>query len=204
MYRHHPPSIDTQQNPQELDKQTAFHEAGHAVAILRNKRKNLPPINFEIHIIPPYDQTQHLSAKVVGGLFLQELAEGAFDKLAALDPDYQQVYEADIVNLLVGPIAEAKYVAIRDDEIFNRNLLTIQALRHYGGHSDIQHAIYRLNAFIVDPVQRETKIQALYHEAYSFIEETSNWNCILNLAHFILESDQSKIRSEDIIALFDH
>jgi hypothetical protein len=37
---------------------------------------------------------------------------------------YRTAFEADIINLLVGPLAEAKYVAVRDHECFNKNLIT--------------------------------------------------------------------------------
>lgn len=207
MHRHQNSNLNIQQNYQELDKQTAFHEAGHAAAIyLRNKTKHLPAVNLEIHIEKTKQQHSHFSAKVVNGLLVQDLPQTILDNLAELNLDeqhsYQQAYEADVVNLLAGPIAEAKYVSIRDDELINRNLLSIQALRHYGGHTDLERAHAHLMQFIGDQSQREAKMRELFDEAYSFIDNSSNWTCILNLAHFILDSNQSTITNEEISSIF--
>jgi hypothetical protein len=42
-----------------------------------------------------------------------------------------------MINLLVGPLAEAKYVALRDNECFSNNLINVNALYNYGGTSDL-------------------------------------------------------------------
>lgn len=193
---------------QELDKQTAFHEAGHAAAIyLLNRQKQLPPVYFEIQIHKHDNENRHFSAKVIDGLLLNDLPSCILEDLAQLSDaeqrNYQCAFEADVINLLVGPLAEAKYVSIRDDEIFTLNLINPPALHNYGGHSDVERAYNHLNAFISDHTLREQKMKALFTEAYRFIDNRSSWRCILNLAHYILECGQTKITCEEVSEVFD-
>jgi len=112
MQRHY--QINTSQllNNQELAKHTAFHEAGHAAAIyLGNKQKQLPPVFFKIQIIKPDQTRKHFSAKVIDGQLIQSLPVTSLDNLSELSNDEQHscqcAYEADVINLLVGPLAEA-------------------------------------------------------------------------------------------------
>jgi hypothetical protein len=127
----------------ELNRQTAFHEAGHVAAIyLENKRKSLPPVYFQIDVSKPDSMAQPLFAKVNGGRLVGDLATVIHENVThhrdSTDIDsYQLVYEVDIISFLAGPIAEAKYVSIRDNEVFNSNLLTPQAMNHYGGNADL-------------------------------------------------------------------
>lgn len=127
----------------ELNRQTAFHEAGHVAAIyLENKRKSLPSIYFEIHVNKQDNMAQPLFAQVSGGRLIGDLATVIHEDVANhrdspdID-DYQLVYEADIINFLASSLAEAKYVSIRDNETFNIKLLTPQAINHYGGNADM-------------------------------------------------------------------
>ena len=114
---------------EELHRRTAFHEAGHAAAIhIRNKQQQLPPVFFEIQIKRPHDDVQNLFAKVIDGNLIQNLPIAVIESLSSISSSgqhsCQRAYEADVVNLLVGPLAEAKYVSMRDGEAFN------PALRH--------------------------------------------------------------------------
>jgi hypothetical protein len=138
----------------ELNRQTAFHEAGHVAAIyLENKRKSLPPVYFQIHVSKPDNMAQPLFAKVNGGRLVGDLATVIHEDVThhrdSTDIDNcQLVYEADIISFLAGPIAEAKYVSIRDNEVFNINLLTPQAMNHYGGNADMLEVMSYLEFFI--------------------------------------------------------
>ena len=209
MRRHYQTATSHFLSYHELDKQTAFHEAGHAAAIyLSNKQKQLPPVFFKIHIIKPDEINAHFSAKVIDGQLIQNLPVALLDNLSELSNTeqlcYLCAYEADVTNLLVGPLAEAKYVSIRDDEILNINLINTQALNNYGGYSDIEKAYNYLEYFIAEEKQREDKINELFAQAYQFIDNRKNWTCILNLAHYILETGQSTISCEEAIAIFDN
>lgn len=117
-------------NDQELIRQTAFHEAGHATAIyLYNKQKQLPPVHFQITIKPldrlksglpnnlAYDR---FAAVVEGGRLIHSLPVALLEStryFSSAEQDvYQTAFEADMINLLIGPLAEARHVALRDDE----------------------------------------------------------------------------------------
>lgn len=196
------------QNTQELTHQTAFHEAGHAASIyLGNKEKNLPPVFFQIQIQKAGDSDTLSSAKVVDGRLIQNLPIAGLDNIQSLSKQdqiaYQLAYEADIINFLVGPLAEAKYVSIRDDEAFNFNLINTQALNYYGGASDVKKAYAYLEYFIDSETEREEKMIELFSEAYQFIESNKNWKYILNLAHYILNSEKDIISCEEAVEVFE-
>ncbi len=209
MLRHYHDETRHSLTRQELGKQTAFHEAGHAAAIyIGNRQKHLPPVFFEIQINKPNELSDQFSAKVIDGQLIQSLPTAILENLSELSEQdqhsYQCAYEADVVNLLVGPLAEAKYVSLRDNEIFNFNLVNTKALLNYGGHLDVEKAYNNLKLFMADQKQREEKMQELFRQAYRFIDNHKNWHCIKNLADYILHSGQSTISCEEAIAVFDN
>jgi len=116
---------------------------------------------------------------------------------------FRMAYEADMVNLLVGPLAEAKYVALRDDECFNKNLISINALHHYGGTSDLEKVYDYLENFIADPCLQEEKLVELLNQAFEFIESPVYWKAIENLATYIQDNMSDTISCEDAIAVLD-
>lgn len=196
---------------QALTKQTAFHEAGHAASIhLGNKQKKLPAVFFQIQIQKTKNAGELSPAKVIGGHLIQNLPIAGlsdFQALSKLDQlNYTSAYEADVINLLVGPLAEAKYVSIKDDEPFNFNLINTHALNYYGGSSDIKKAYAYLEYFIPSENEREIKMLELFLQAFKFIETPRTWKYILNLAHYILDSDKDKeiISCEEVIEVFNH
>ncbi len=207
MQRNYQSADHCYQNSQELTNQTAFHEAGHAASIyLGNKKKQLPPVFFQIKIKKPENTENHLYyAKVVGGRLIQNLPIAGLENIHDLTTEeqhhYQCAYEADVINLLVGPLAEAKYVAIRDDETFNFNLFNPHALNYYGGSSDVNKAYAYLEYFIPSEQLRENKMLELFSEAFRFIEINENWKHILNLAHYILQSEKNIISCEETITV---
>jgi len=191
----------------ELTRQTAFHEAGHAASIyLGNKQKKLPAVFFQIKIKKANKTTPQTSAKVIDGHLIQNLPIAGLDDFQSLSKvdqlNYQSAYEADVINLLVGPLAEAKYVSIRDDEFFNFNLLNTHALNYYGGSSDVKKAYNYLEYFIPSENEREIKMVELFFQAFQFIENQNNWKYILNLAHYILASEKDIISCEEAIDVF--
>jgi len=196
------------QSIQELVQQTAFHEAGHAASIyIGNKQKKLPPVYFQIQIKKATDTDSLAVAKVIDGHLIQNLpivGLDSFQSLSKLDQlNYQVAYEADVINLLVGPLAEAKYVSIRDDEAFNFNLINTHALNYYGGSSDVKKAYAYLEYFIPSEAEREEKMLELFLQAFQFIERPGNWKYILNLAHYILNSEEDIISCEEAVGVFE-
>jgi hypothetical protein len=158
-------------NDQDLIKQIAFHEAGHAAVIyLYNKQKQLPPVYFQITIkilerlkdssldagLLPDDR---FVAVIEGGCLIQSLpiawAENARYFSATEQDARQAVIEAAMINLLIGPLAEAKHVALRDNEHFNAHLVNINALHYYGGSADLEKIYEYLDVLIATHSQHE-------------------------------------------------
>ena len=108
-----------------------------------------------------------------------------------------------MVNLLVGPLAEAKYVSIRDNEIFNLNIVNFESLRNYGGFNDLKMVEEYPQAFIASKPHREEILHQLLKQAFEFIDNPMNWSCIQNLAEYILESGQEIISCNEAIYLLD-
>jgi len=213
-------------NPLKQHKECiAFHEAGHAAAIyLNNKAKNLPPVYFQIvfkelngdkvHDAIIYQATHDDSiARVEGGRLIQSLpysvdglAHKLIDRNEAMTPlvrDYIIAFETDIINLLVGPLAEAKHAYNRDDEVFNHQLINIRALKNYGGGSDLALAREYLESFSVNRQQQEEKLDELFLDAFDFINDRANWKAITKLADYILKSNKNIIGCEEVVSLLE-
>lgn len=192
----------------ELHWRTAFHEAGHAAAIhILNRQKQLPPVFFEIQVHRPEDDKRDFFAKVIDGNLIHNLPIAFIESMSSLaeseQHSWQRAYEADIVNLLAGPLSEAKYVANRDGEIFNQELINLDVLRNYGGHSDLETVQSYLEYFVTSKECRQRKLKELLAQAHRFIDEPTHWRCISRLADFILESRQTTISCDEAINIFD-
>jgi hypothetical protein len=150
-------------------------------------------------------------ARVEGGRLIQTLpysvgglAHKLMDKNEAMAPlvkDYLIAFEADIINLLVGPLAEAKHVYSRDDELFNHKLLDLTSLKNYGGDSDLALAREYLESYSASRPQQDEKLKEMFAEACNFISDDCNWKAITKLASYILESNKNIIRCEEIVSL---
>jgi hypothetical protein len=198
----------------EFRRKTAIHEAGHAAAIyLGNRQKQLPPIYFQIYIAgfshntPSATARPQWVAKVDGGRLIHTLPSSVEEATRDFSPTQKQAYlnafEADITSLLVGPLAEANYIALRDDEIINSRLVNLDALYQYGGEPDLKLAEEYLDCLTHNPAQREQKIAELFAAAFNFINDGANWRAIMGLANVILAYDKPVIGCEEIIAVLD-
>ena len=204
---------------QDLIKQIVFHEVGHAAAIyLYNKQKQLPPVNFQITIkktdhslANPFANRavthDHFVAMVEGGCLIHSLPFTLIESANYYSLDEQDTYrtafEADMINLLVGPLAEAKYVALRDNECFSKNLINVNALHNYGGTSDLEKVYEYLENFISDNSLHEEKIAELFSKAFEFIDSPIHWQAIKRLANYILDYTKNTISCEEAIAVLD-
>jgi hypothetical protein len=202
----------------------AYHEAGHAAAIyLNNKARNLPPIFFQIifkeinsmsdsdeliyEIIAHDDNV----ARVEGGRLIESLpytVDGLAHKLmdhndamAPLVRDYVTAFEADIINLLIGPLTEAKFVYNRDDELFNQQMVNLNSLENYGGGSDLALVREYVENFSASKQQQDKKLAELFDEACNFISDDSNWKAITKLANYILETNKNMISCEEVVTV---
>lgn len=196
----------------ELSKRTAIHEAGHAAAIyFGNRLKHLPPVCFQIIITGlgdgTFPQRDGHFAKVEGGRLIHTLpssiTEAVRDFSDKQKQAYSEAFDADMMNLLVGPLAEANYIALRDDEIFNSRLITFEALSRYGGATDVSLVEEYLDCYQLDPESREQKKAEIFAAAFQFINDRDNWRAIMGLANFLLGNNQPIIACEDIISVLD-
>lgn len=202
----------------------AFHEAGHAAAIyLNNKAQSLPPVFFQIlfkdigAVSEGPKNVYHIAhddciARVEGGRLIQSLPysmDEFLDKLAGHDDmaqavkDYVTAFEADIVNLLIGPLAEAKYIADADNELFNHRLVNLNALKNYGGRSDIASVYEYLQSYSPSKQRQDEKLDELFNVAFDFINDYENWKAISKLANYIIDSDKDTISCEEVIAVLE-
>lgn len=190
---------------QELSRKTAFHEAGHAAAIyLGNRQKQLPPVFFQIC---RNSQDVHWLAKVEGGRLIHTLPSSIEETIkhftASQKLAYLQAFEADIINLLVGPLAEANYIALRDDEIINSQLVTLNTLHFYGGSNDLKIVRDYIACFGCDSTVQSKKLTDLFLSAFYFINDKAMWRAITALAHHLLSHDKSVIDYEEISSVLD-
>ncbi len=208
-------------NHAELSRKTAIHEAGHAAAIyLGNKQKQLPPVFFQIFIKEPNsdlklngcvckinDSCNYCITKIEGGRLIHTLPSSIDEAVQGFSEQqklaYECAFDADIINLLVGPLAEANYVAIRDDEPINPSLVSLNALNYYGGSSDLETINEYLDCLILNQNQREKKLSELFLSAFRFINDNSNWQAITALADYILADRKNIIECQEIIAVLD-
>ncbi|NOT13905.1 MAG: hypothetical protein HOP23_19155 [Methylococcaceae bacterium] len=199
--------------PMEINRKVAFHEAGHAAAIyLGNKRKKLPPVFFQIFITPLQGEfsgkSDHKSmANVEGGRLIHTLPSSIEEATSGFSSAHKQAYlrafEADIINLLVGPLAEAKYIALRDGEIINPVLVNLNAIHNYGGTSDLASVNEYLNCFINQAERREEKAMELFLAAFNFVNDRLNWRAITTLAEHILADEKNIIEYDEIIVVLE-
>jgi hypothetical protein len=206
----------------EIDKRIAYHQAGRAAAIyLGNKQKQLPAVHFQIIIKPQEWDGQRAdrymrnhvryTAKVEGGRLIQSLPMSFAEATQYFSwPEQEEclcAFEADVINLLAGSLAEAKYVASRDNEIFNPNLVYLGALKFYGGSSDLEVITEYLECFMLHKLERDRKLAELFLAAYNFVNKQTNWNAIAALAEFILDTPKvdanGVIHCEEVISLLE-
>jgi len=219
MKRSHLIDIPPISHDAEFIRQVAFHEAGHAAAIhIRNKQKQLPPIFFQIYINHvyqwrkdarnTYENDKVYLTKIEDGRLIHTLPSSVAKALSDFTPaqefQYQVAFEADIVNLLAGPLSEANYIALRDDEPINPNLVHLDALHFYGGSSDIETINEYMDCLELSLAQRQAKLVSLFLKAFAFIKDPANWRAILALAEYIISSQKNIILYEDVASVLAH
>lgn len=197
--------------------QVAFHEAGHAAAIyLRNRQKHLPQTYFHISLSGFNRQNQQTDAMrhESQGAF-HAILEGGLLQLHSLGmPDNkncqsfeclicQTAYDADVINLLAGPLAEARHVALRDGEQINQHLINLGALKNYGGILDMEKIEDYLNAYSGNPEKKMEKLKSLYAASFEFISQPAHWQAITRLAHFISTCGKELIQYEEAAEILD-
>jgi len=200
MQRSYPSTYSNLTCCDQLIEQMAFHEAGHAVSIyLGNQQKKLPAIFFQIKL---QSSDSAYFARIIGGQLIQIPSVMGLINNQPVD---RLAFDADIINLLAGSLAEAQYTSIRDNEVLNNHLLNLEALNYYGGTMDIKKAYYYLECFLPSLEQQTTHLKKLLQQSYQFISDKDNWRSITRLAKYILEKRHQKniIGCEEIIAVIN-
>ncbi len=216
MQRNYQVNDFTNFNQQELRQRIAYHEAGHATAIyLYNKLHALPPIFFQINLKPDNGldrdalsfTPEGIAAKVEGGYLVRDLHlsfERLQDSMSETEIlEYQKALDADMINLLAGAIAEAHYLSVRDGELLNANLLSIDALRRYGGDSDLIRIDDYLRYLPENKVSKQQKLAALLLQSFEFMMQPKIWKAVNAVAKFILESKKQIICCEEVFEVID-
>ena len=201
-----------------MSGKTSTHVAGHAAAIyLGNKAKGLPPVFFQIRIHEDFrlgnafGYTEHSHRfyypKLEGGRLIDNLPLSLTDVQANMTADqkqaYRQAFEADVVNLLAGPIAEAKYVAISDDEAISPRLIDLQALQNYNGKTEIEIVHQYFECINEQDEEKEKLIINLYLAAFAFVNDRANWLAVTALANHISATEKTIIGYEEIVSLLE-
>lgn len=192
----------------------AFHEAGYAAAIyLNNKAGKLPPVIFQITL-----QNLNGGSDESGTADVTRCDNGAVtmdakwrvELLSPASEDYalcadnnnaMAAFEAGVINRLIGALAEAKHVADRDDELFNQKLITLDALKYYGGSHAIQLTAEYVRRFSDCKQQQDQKLHALLIAAFDFVTDRTNWAAITRLATCMLNGNNDVIGGEQVAAL---
>jgi len=207
-----------------VQQRAAFHEAGHATAIcIYNKLKKLPPVFFQITIknnksgakkemLCKAKAAQNPVAKVEGGRLIENLP-ASIDATGnpgnnTPEPDLAtrkaliSALEADVITLLSGVLAEAKFVADCDGERINGHLLNLDSLQYYRESVDLALVNDYIRCLIPNKKERNEKLTELFARAFDFVNEYSIWNDITRLANYILEKNHT-IDCEEIIRVLD-
>ncbi len=213
MYRNYEPNTTfPQATLYQTRLRTAIHEAGHAAAIyLGNKQKQLQPVFFQIVItkIPnkAFAKTGHYLAKVQGGRLIDCFSccmqTATRDFSPAQKKSYLQAFDADVVNFMVGPLAEAHYVAFMDNEPINAHLVNFPALRFYGGASDLDAIEEYLDFYTDDATRRRQKINQLMAEAFNFINHREHWRAIIALSQTLMTNKSGRVSYQEIATVLD-
>lgn len=196
----------------------AFHEAGHAGAIyLVNRAREIPPQAFSLtfNIVEAGNPSsyQDYIARIDDGRLLHALPaalsdwrhlprETGHDWIQTQD-DLLNAFEADIINLLAGPLAEAKFIAEIDGEIFLRRLVDPPALENYGGSFDLELIDAYLRCYSDAAWERERKLNQLHEMAFEFINDYYNWRAVSKLANYILGANMNTLCHEEVAAILD-
>lgn len=218
MYRNH--IINNSQNLiyQKVNRSVAIHQAGHAAAIyFLNLQNGLPPVFFQILISPsdidfqssqfdraPDNQT---SVKIDGGrlipVLLSSVEQATSGFYSAQTQTYERAFEADMINNLAGPLAEAKYIAQRDGELMTPNMINVNSLHYYGGSPHLESLNEYLECFLPNQELKALKISELFLAAFNFVNKKSNWRAITALADFIMTAEKDVIDYNEIVTVLE-
>lgn len=202
----------------------AYHEAGYAAGIhLNNATQPFPSVDFKIILDVPVDaqateaayqnnQNDGYLARVEGGRLVNEMPPIISWDCELIEHEeanrlwlkyHQHAFDVDMVNMMVGALAEAKYVAENDNEPFNARLVNLNALANYGGGDDLDLIHDYLQRFPFNQQQRLEKLAELFASAFHFVSNEARWAAISRLADFIMDSREHVIAGESVVSILE-
>jgi hypothetical protein len=202
------------EQPIGISWRNAYHLAGRAAAIhLGNEKKQLPAIHFQIVIALEAGHHQKFGknlscnsqwmANMEGGVLTQPMLSSDMNAASALTPDelekFHQAFEADIVNQLVGPLSEAKYIALRDNQTFDVNRIYLGALKFHGAKAALNLINHYMEFRQFGSSRQNKKLAELFLAAYGFISNQEIWQTICDLSNFIVKQNQTVISCETLV-----
>ena len=189
-----------------------YHQAGQAVAIsLGNQQKHLPAVHFLICLNPCKNEAtkcipsegKNYTLTLEGGRLIQSLplclAEAKNPLFCVERADNRCALEADMSNLLVGSLAEAKFNAAKKGKVLAKNSTVFSMLRLYSSSSANIEPVYDyLESCFSSPVDRQRKFNELFQASLNFINDSAIWEQIKALATYILAQSKAIIDCEEI------
>ncbi len=199
--------------PLKILEADAYHQAGQALAIsLGNQLKRLPAVHFQICLHPCKIETserfpcreKNYTLTLEGGLLIQSLplclAEAENPQFCLEQADNRHALEADIMNMLAGPLAEAKYHAAQQDKALHKCPSLFRALRFYNKNPFNRPVDDYLECFFPRQVDRQHKLIELLQASFDFINDSAIWENIKALAAFIIAHPKAIIDCEEIFS----
>lgn len=156
-----------------------YHKAGHAIGVYLNGNV--------YHFHPGTFQPRRTAVKSENSTAEWKRSPEAF--------------EVEIVNLLLGPIAQAKYVASCDNEIFNSKLIDFNALHHYSGTRDLRRVNEYLQYLSPSITERNKLKTKLFVRAFEFINDRDHWQAITRLAEYMIEYNKNTIEDQEVFSV---
>jgi hypothetical protein len=218
--KNHPTAINNREDTSLTNYHAvAYHLAGQAVAIcLGNSQKRLPDVHFSLILDQtgqdgqstepcPHPQGECI-ANIEGGRLIQHLPLSLAQALQELTnqqqrDEYKRAFEADLINLLTGFLAEEKYIAMRDGKTLHADLLTITVgLRFNDSNPGTELAVEYMDCFLFDKKDYD-RLNELFLDAYKFVNNKLNWFAISSLADQILSKSVDCFNFEDVISLLE-
>ena len=197
--------------PRDIQPADAYYSAGQAIAItLGNTQKQLPDVYYQLCLNPcprglpagPANSDKSYVLALEGGRLIHSLPMCLTDSQAFVyDQDHAMLHcalEADVVNLLSGPLAEAKYTAAIRGETLNEKSLALSTLRFYSQGALTEQVDDYLECLSPLKIQRQHHFLKLLKASFNFINDGPMWSLIKALAEYIQAQPKAILTCEEI------
>ncbi len=202
----------------KTDESRAYYLAGKAASIhLGNKRQQLPAVYFEINPARQirdfhpagnrHASIEYLPAHLEGGRLIHNLSVPFAEFTRGFDEgqmhQFRTAFEADVVNLITGAVAEAKYRFQHFGETMGMEYPSLRTLYVYADNDDLDQIGDYLDCLAPSKDEHERMLTELFAKACEFVNIESNWTAITTLANYIHHEAVEEITCEQLIALLE-